>query len=172
MSGVPAHINTGQDDGELNVLEREELEINITSSIMTFMSYSINSSSVFVEHSGRTIITTDDIKRAMMVEVFMYFDRPDLKVKVGEWRNIILDEMKNNTSENEETGDDSENEETGNDSENEETGDDKIEVEEKDKKTCSCGVCDLMNTIKDKWQYYNPTDEMGKILKKHIDCME
>ena len=44
------------------------------------MSYSINSSSVFVEHSGRTIITTDDIKRAM------------------------------NTSENEETDDDSENE--------------------------------------------------------------
>ena len=163
MSGVPARINTGQDDGELNALEREELEINITSSIMTFMSYSINSSSIFVEHSGRTIITTDDIKRAMMVEVFMYFDRPDLKVKVGEWRNIILDEMKNNTSENEETGDDSE---------NEETDDDKIEVEEKDKKTCSCGVCDLMNTIKDKWQYYNPTDEMGKILKKHIDYME
>ena len=44
---------TGQDTGDLNVLEREELEINITPSIMTFMSYSIKSSSIFVEHSGR-----------------------------------------------------------------------------------------------------------------------
>ena len=29
-----------------------------------------------------------------MVEVFMYFDRPDLKLRIGEWRNIILNEMK------------------------------------------------------------------------------
>ena len=74
-NNIPTKIMTGQDTGDLNVLEREELEINITSSIMTFMSYSIKSSSIFVEHSGRTIITPDDIKRAMMVEVFMYFDR-------------------------------------------------------------------------------------------------
>ena len=165
-NNIPTKIMTGQDTGDLNVLEREELEINITSSIMTFMSYSIKSSSIFVEHSGRTIITPDDIKRAMMVEVFMYFDRPDLKLRIGEWRNIILNEMKDEMSEDEKTDDECEN-----------TSINRVESEESEeseevKKICSCDVCDLMNVIQDKWQYYNPTDEMGKILKKHIDSME
>ena len=48
---------------------------------------------------------------------------------------------------------------------------DTIEKEET-KKICSCSVCDLMNGIKDKWKYYNPPDEMGKIFKKHIDNIE
>ena len=97
MTNIPDKIITGRDNNELNILEKQELEVNITSSIMTFMSYSIKSSSIFVEHSGRTIITTDDIKRAMMVEVFLYFERPDLEMRVGEWRNIILNEIKNDT---------------------------------------------------------------------------
>lgn len=157
-NNIPTKILAGQDSGELNVLEREELEVNVTSSIMTFMSYSIKSSSIFVEHSGRKNITPDDIKRAMMVEVFMYFDRPDLTLRVGEWRNIILNEMNN--------GEEIESEE-----ESEEIEPDTREKEE-NKKICSCNVCDLMNSIKDRWQYYNPDDEMGKIFKKHIDNIE
>tara|TARA_A100001011_G_scaffold400547_1_gene516115 strand:+ start:1513 stop:2016 length:504 start_codon:yes stop_codon:yes gene_type:complete len=167
MTNIPDKIITGIDNGELNNLEKRELEVNITSSIMTFMSYSIKSSSIFVEHSERTIITTDDIKRAMMVEVFLYFERSDLEMRVGEWRNIILNEMKNDTSDIE----DEEDEE--NDLNDEEQSTDKLEnKEKKNKKICSCEVCDLMNIIKDKWVHYNPKDEMGKIFKKHIDKME
>ena len=157
-NNIPTKIITGQDTGDLNILEREELEINVTSSIMTFMSYSIKSSSIFVEHSGRTIITPDDIKRAMMVEVFMYFNRPDLKIKIGEWRNIILNEMNDD-------------EEIESEDENQDIEPDEMEKEE-NKKLCSCNVCGLMNDIKDRWEYYNPDDEMGKIFKKHIDNIE
>lgn len=160
-NNIPTKIVTGQETGEMNVLEQAELEVNVTSSIMAFMSYAISSSSIFVEHSGRTIITSDDIKRAMMVEVFMYFDRPDLKLRINEWRNIILNNADCETSDNEE------------ESESEEADmDDNKTEKEKNKKMCSCNVCDLMNDIKDKWKYYNPTDEMGKIFKKHIDAME
>lgn len=155
---IPTKIITGQDTGDLNILEQKELEVNVSSSIMTFMSYSIKSSSIFVEHSGRTIITPDDIKRAMMVEVFMYFERDDLTVRVSEWRNIILNET--------EPDEESESENECSDIEP-----DTIEKEET-KKICSCSVCDLMNGIKDKWKYYNPPDEMGKIFKKHIDNIE
>lgn len=162
-NNIPTKIMTGQDNGELNVLEREELEVSVTSSIMTFMTYSIQSSSIFVEHSGRTIITPDDIKRAMMVEVFMYFGRSDLQLRKQEWQNLILNEMKNEAS-------DHENDET--ESEDEEVTNEQIEDEDKNKKICSCEVCGLMNEIKDRWQYYNPTDELGKIFKKHIDVME
>lgn len=156
-NNIPTNIITGQDNGQLNVLEQEELEINVTSSIMTFMTYSIKSASIFIEHSGRTIITPDDIKRSMMVEVFMYFDRKDLKIRVNEWRNIILNELSN--IEEIESEDESEDENTESD----------IVEKEENKKICSCNVCSLMNDIKDRWEYYNPEDEMGKIFKKHID---
>ena len=119
------------------------------------MSYSIKSSSIFVEHSGRTIVTIDDIKRAMMVEVFMYFNRPDLKIRISEWRNIILTDMEC----------DNEEQESEEESEDEIMKDDNITEKEESKKICSCDVCDLMNNIKDKWKYYNPTDKMGKIFK-------
>tara|TARA_Y100000389_G_scaffold204838_1_gene260060 strand:+ start:5686 stop:6171 length:486 start_codon:yes stop_codon:yes gene_type:complete len=159
-NNIPDKINTGLNDGGVNILEKQEAEINITSCIMTFMSYSIKSSSIYVEHSGRTIITPDDIKRAMMVEVFMYFKRSDLKVRVDEWRNILLTEIVMSEEEDEDS-----------DSEEEEIKD-KVSEEIKHKKVCSCEVCNLMNTIKDNWQYYNPEDELGKIFKKHIDGME
>ena len=162
-NNIPDKINTGLDNGELNVLEKQEAEINVTSCIMTFMSYSIKSSSIYVEHSGRTIITPDDIKRAMMVEVFMYFKRSDLQIRVDEWRNILLTDM--NMSEDEEEYGDSE-------EEDDEEIKDKVCEEIKNKKVCSCEVCNLMNTIKDNWQYYNPEDDLGKIFKKHIDGME
>lgn len=157
MNNTPFKMMTGTNSDELNVLEKEEAEINVTSAIMTFMSYAIKSSSIYVEHSGRKIITTDDIKRAMMVEVFMYFERPDLQTRVKEWRNILLTEP--NLSEDEE-------------SESECEEEDKTEEETKNKKICNCEVCDLMNTVKDKWQCYNPNDDLGKIFKKHIDEME
>tara|TARA_B110001450_G_C17560321_1_gene456474 strand:- start:768 stop:1046 length:279 start_codon:yes stop_codon:yes gene_type:complete len=92
----------------------------------------------------------------------MYFKRPDLKVRVGEWRNIILTDIDMGEDEASESELESEDEELK----------DKITEEIKNKKVCSCEVCDLMNTIKDKWQYYNPDDELGKIFKKHIDAME
>tara|TARA_Y100000992_G_scaffold301393_1_gene272188 strand:- start:831 stop:1322 length:492 start_codon:yes stop_codon:yes gene_type:complete len=163
MSYIPTRISTGE-NGELNVLEKEEQNINITSAIMAFMSYAIKSSSIFVEHSNRKIITPDDIKRAMMVEVFMYFDREDLIIRTSEWRQIILEDMKNEYSEDEYE-------------DNEDNEDNEIEEQEqlsKDKKSnvsCECGLCIQMNDIVDKWKYYEPKDELGKVFKKHIDLM-
>ena len=161
---IPINIATGE-NGDLNVLEKQEQEINVTSAIMTFMSYSIKSSAVYVEHSNRKIITPDDIKRAMMVEVFIYFDRPDLITKTSEWRQILIEDMQNEVSESE------------CDDENEEYSDEDKSEEEliiKDKKNvvkCDCEICSQMIDIVDKWQYYEPTDELGKIFKKHIDLM-
>jgi hypothetical protein len=98
-----------------------------------------------------------------MVEVFMYFGRSDLQLRKQEWQNLILNEMKSEASDNEEGETESDDEEVTNE---------QIEQEEKNKKICSCEICGLMNEIKDRWQYYNPTDELGKIFKKHIDAME
>lgn len=160
MDNLPSSIKSGRDGGEPNNLEKEEIEVNVTSSIMTFMSYSIQSSSIYVDHSNRTIITPEDIKKAMMVEVFMFFERADLNIRVAEWRELILNEMQD------------ESEEEYEDEPTEEETENIIHAEKKDMIECKCNICELMNNIQDRWKYYEPSDQLGKIFKKHIDAMD
>uniref|UniRef100_A0AB39J7T1 Transcription factor CBF/NF-Y/archaeal histone domain-containing protein n=1 Tax=Florenciella sp. virus SA2 TaxID=3240092 RepID=A0AB39J7T1_9VIRU len=158
MNNIPLNIKSGVgNNDDLNVLEKKELEINVTSCIMTFMSFAMKSSAIYVEHSNRTVITTDDIKKAMMVEVFTYFDRTDLEERVSEWRQTIIEDMKNQESDEE------------SDEESEVVCKDYDISGEKIINNCQCNICNTMNTIKEKWNYYNPTDELGLIFKKHID---
>lgn len=157
MANLPTNIKTGVDNNDLNNLEKQEIEINVTSSIMTFMSYAIKSSTIYVEHSNRTVVTTDDIKKAMMVEVFTYFDRTDLEQRITEWRQTIIEDMQNETSESDEEYEDEDINQSIEDSSNNTTN------------CCNCNICSTMNTIEEKWKYYNPSDQLGIIFKKHID---
>ena len=93
----------------------------------------------------------------MMVEVFMYFGRSDLQLRKQEWQNLILNEMQNETSDDE--ADETE-------SEDEEITNEQIEKEDKNKKICSCEVCGLMNEIKDRWYYYESYRRIGKNIQK------
>jgi len=163
MSFIPSSIATGE-NGEMNVLEKQEHDVNVTSAIMTFMSYAIKSSSIYVEHSKRQVVTQDDIKRAMMIEVFMYFDRHDLLIRTAEWRQIILEDLQNEESE-----EDEEESESECDAKDEEEK--MIEEDKKNKVKCDCDICSQMNDIVEKWQYYEPKDELGKVFKKHIDLI-
>lgn len=166
MSFIPSSIATGE-NGEMNVLEKQEHDVNVTSAIMTFMSYAIKSSSIYVEHSKRQVVTPDDIRRAMMIEVFMYFERPDLLIRTAEWRQIILEDLQNGESEEEEQ------EETDEESECDAKDEEEkmIEEDKKNKVKCDCDICSQMNDIVEKWQYYEPKDELGKVFKKHIDLI-
>ena len=166
MSFIPSSIATGE-NGEMNVLEKQEHDVNVTSAIMTFMSYAIKSSSIYVEHSKRQVVTPNDIKRAMMVEVFMYFDRPDLLMRTAEWRRIILEDLQT-----EEIGEeDDEENENESESEAEDEEEKMIEEDKKNQVKCECDICSQMNDIVEKWQYYEPKDGLGKVFKKHIDLI-
>ena len=159
---IPSQIRTGMGNYELNNLEREEIEINVTSMVMTFMSYAMKTSAMYVEHSKRKVITVRDIKRAMMLEVFLYFNREDLEETVTEWRrDIIQDLQAQDLQAQVETEDETEDE-------TEEETDTCISDEEK----CDCDLCQRINGIDEYWQTYNPTDPLGKILKEHIDQMQ
>ncbi len=160
MTNIPESIQTGE-NGELNVLEKQELEINVRSSILTFMSYAIQTSGTYVEHSNRKIVTPDDIKKAMMVEVFMYFDRDDLEGRVSQWRQNILDDMQNEDV-------DSDNDEEDYSEEDEEK---LVREDEINKVECSCEICNNIKNVGEKWKCYSPDDELGKIFKKHIDSI-
>ena len=146
---IPSQIRTGMGNYELNNLEREEIEINVTSMVMTFMSYAMKTSAMYVEHSKRKVITVRDIKRAMMLEVFLYFNRDDLEENLMEWRRDIIQDLQAQD-------------------ETEEYPETSVSDEEK----CDCDLCQRINGIDEYWQTYNPTDPLGKILKEHIDQMQ
>ena len=160
---IPSQIRTGMGNYELNNLEREEIEINVTSMVMTFMSYAMKTSAMYVEHSKRKVITVRDIKRAMMLEVFLYFNRDDLEENLMEWRRDIIQDLQAQ----DETESESEQEEDTED-ETEEYPETSVSDEEK----CDCDLCQRINGIDEYWQTYNPTDPLGKILKEHIDQMQ
>ena len=44
-----------------------------------------------------------------------------------------------------------------------------IEEDKKNQVKCECDICSQMNDIVEKWQYYEPKDDLGKVFKKHID---
>ena len=153
MNNIPDKITTGFNN-DLNNLEKEELKVNVTSSILSFMEYAVKTAEIYVTHSNRKIIDTKDIKKAMMLEVFLYFDRGDLNTNLQKWRNTLLYELDND--ENYISDEDEEEEE---------------EDEEINIKICECEVCKNINSIEEKWKMYEPSDELGKIFKKHIDTI-
>lgn len=151
MNNIPDKITTGFNN-DLNNLEKEELKVNVTSSILSFMEYAVKTAEIYVTHSNRKIIDTKDIKKAMMLEVFVYFDRGDLNTNLQKWRNTLLYEL--------------DNDENYISDEDEEEEDEEINI-----KICECEVCKHINSIEEKWKMYEPSDELGKIFKKHIDTI-
>jgi len=167
---IPSQIRTGMGNYELNNLEKEEIEINVTSMVMTFMSYAMKTSAMYVEHSKRKVITVRDIKRAMMLEVFLYFNRDDLEENLMEWRrDIIQDLQAQDLQAQDETEDETEDD---TESEQEEETEEYPETSVSDEEKCHCDLCQRINGIDEYWQTYNPTDPLGKILKEHIDQMQ
>jgi len=154
---------TGRGD-DLNVLESQEIEINVTSSILTFMTYAMKSAAIYAAHCGREVINTEDIKRAMMVEVFLYFDREDLGIRVAEWRQQLLVDAQNDN------GDEEEDSEEDNEEDNEEENEEEI-TDTEHSNNCECDICSQMKNIRERWEHYNPTDGLGKIFKSHIDSI-
>ena len=153
MNNIPDKIVTGFNN-DLNNLEKEELKINVTSSILSFMEYAVKTADIYVSHSNRNVIDSKDIKKAMMLEVFLYFNRPELNTNLQKWRNAILYELDNDEDEDEDEDEEDEDEE---------------EQEQENITTCTCEICNHINNIEEKWNCYEPSDELGKIFKKHID---
>jgi len=132
-----------------NVVQDDtELIQNITSIIVCFSENALKTASKYTDHANRKIITSEDIKRCFMFELFAFSKRPNLQEKIESIKNELfgeeLDEL-----------------------------DDDIEIgEESDNFTlskCNCALCKYINTIHEKWNKFEPTSEMEQILKKHID---
>ena len=99
-----------------------------------------------------SVMTPEDIKRAMMMEMFLFNNRPNLLEKAQEIRQMLFGEQEESDSEDEEL----------------ESMEDEDEFSEND---CTCPVCRVMNNIYIRWEGWTPNTLFEKTIKKHIDKM-
>ena len=121
---------------------------NLAATLVHFSENSLSHAALYIKHCKRNSITPEDIKRSMMLEMFMFTKRDNLEEKI----NAIKDEIYDGES------------------------DEEIIFNEPDRKEdafceskCKCAMCKCMNTIYIRWEKWEPETSIQAILKRHID---
>ena len=134
-------------------LDEDDMKKNIASILVHFTENALKSSAIYVKHCKRNVVTIEDIKRGMMLEAFLFGRRTNTGEKVEAIKREIFGE-----------------EVDSDDEEEIEFADEDEEVEFTESK-CDCGICKCFNTIYDRWDDWEPENEMMSILKTHISQM-
>lgn len=128
-----------------------ELMQNITSIIVCFAENALKTAGIYIKHAKRRNISAEDIKRCFMFELFAFSKRPNLQEKIENIRNELYSEELDELDE-----------------------EDVVIDEEKDDfclSECNCHLCTFINNIHDKWVNFEPSSNIEKVLKKHIDSI-
>ena len=85
-----AFLKSGHD-----LLEKKDETLeNVGSIAMVFMENAIRNAEIYIKHGNRTSVTTEDIKRGFMLEVFFMKSRPNMKEQCIEMKKKILEIIK------------------------------------------------------------------------------
>ena len=139
--------------------DQDKMEKNVVGTIVHFSENALKTAGYYTKHSGRKMITKEDIKRCLMLEVFLFYNRQNLIENIAN----IIQELYGTSSDEE-------------DDEEEEKGEEKNEIifeediEESFKLSeCKCALCTSLNNIKNKWETWKPETPIQEILQKHIN---
>ena len=147
--GIPDQIKTGFDNLEK---EDETLE-NVASIILVFMENAVKSAAIYSKHAKRESILAEDIKRALMLEIFFMKQRPNMMEQCEEMKKII----KKIQDEDEDEDD------------LDILSDIYANEEEPFKEsTCKCPMCGCMNSIYTRWEGFTPETAIEKAMHNHI----
>lgn len=151
--GIPEEMKTGfnlvVDDG------RDVVE-NIASIILVFMENAVKSADIYVRHSKRITITSEDIKRGLMLEVFFMKQRPNMIEQCEQMKETIKKIQDEDDSDDDDCLDQLSN----------------IYADEEEvfkESECSCPMCGCMNTIYTRWDSFTPETSIEKAMSKHIN---
>lgn len=139
-----------------NLESKDDTLENIGSLVMVFMENAMKSADIYVRHAKRKQITPEDIKRALMLEVFFMKQRPNMLEQCEEMKKTIQEIIKDEEENGEEMIIGEEEEE---------------EDEEFTESKCQCAMCNCFNTIYTRWENFTPEQPMEIILSKHISSM-
>ena len=139
------------------LIEKDETIENITSIIMVFMENAIKTADIYVKHCNRNCITSEDIKRSLMLEVFFMKQRPNMLEKCEDMKKTIKEIIEM-------------------DSDDEEDDDEEIINETDDdpfcESKCNCAICKCTNTIYDRWSKFTPSTSIELAMAKNIINIE
>jgi hypothetical protein len=136
-----------------NIVDEDDNSKNTISLIVAYAEGAMRTSSKYILHGERRVVTPEDLKRGMMLEMFLF-----------KHRDNILDDAEN--IKNELFGDEV-------DDGDQDEMDDIIcdEAEEFKENTCECSLCTAINTIYSKWEEWEPVTSFEKIFQTHINNM-
>lgn len=160
MEGDFSFMKSGFNNIQSNE-ENEEMEKNVVGTIVHFTENALKTAGFYVKHSGRKIITREDIKRSFMLEVFLFYNRQNLTENIEK----IVQELYEDDSSEEEGEEKTDDEET-----NEIIFEEDIEGTFELSK-CKCALCKSLNNIDEKWSSWIPETPIQNILQKHINNM-
>ena len=150
-----AFMKTGFDNMEM---DEEEMKKNIISIMLHFMENAAKSAAIYVEHAGRKYITTEDIKRGLMLESFLFAHRKEKQIEIEKIKEELYGTSTDHIDESElEWSESMDNEDETN----------KFTESEDD-----CGICKCFNGIYERWEKWEPENQFMTILKHRITNIE
>jgi len=128
----------------------EEFKKNTATITVTYAQYALKTAGTYVSHhKTRNGITPEDIKRSMMLEMFLFNNRPDVLEKAEEIRHMLFGGEEYDSDEEELVNLNHSNEFSEND--------------------CECAICKCINNIYTRWENWTPVSLFETTIKKHID---
>ena len=128
----------------------EEMVENLYALVYAFMEKAISTADKYVNHSGRTTITKKDIKLGLKTETFKFLKRANFMEDIKRWQEIMAKE---------------EDEEDLLEFESMVSNSEYVEFK---KSECACGNCKFFNEIDEKWDAWEPHNQIELILKNAV----
>ena len=141
-------MKSGHDNLISNELTEEQE--NMISIIIGFTENAMKTAAKYTTHSGRKVVLPEDIKRSMMLEMFVFNKRENILSQLEAIRKEIFEDS----------------------SDDEEIIMDEPEgITEFCESKCECMMCKTLNNIRNSWETFTPSSRLETLLKKYIDAM-
>ena len=155
-------MNTMNTMNNIEHVDQDSVE-NVMAIVLSFMENAVNDAGVYVEHSGRRVISKKDIKMALQSETFSYMEREDMGGSLLYYKEAVHNDLEE--AYNDDRDDNNDESETFLNSKIVSDSD----MEEYSKSLCKCKVCTRLNAAVLSWPEWTPTTDIEHILKKVID---
>ena len=120
---------------------------NLSSIMVAFTENAVETASKYIKHCKRNHITSEDLKRGLMMELFVFSQRENLFEQVETIKKYLYEEESDEDEEEVEVGD----------------------SDEFSESKCNCIMCQYVNNIYTHWESYTPKSQIEEIIKTHIN---
>jgi hypothetical protein len=141
--------------------QQHDIEKQVKELITMYTYNALNTAAIYVEHANRDKITPEDIKRTLMLEIFLFTNR-NVEQDIIDFKNKIFLEMEPIIQDKKEDSD------TNDEEEEEEEEEEVIEFCESQ---CKCAMCVCITNIYTRWESFTPGSPIENLLKERIDEM-